>query len=146
MPSLEETFASIRARRDKLDQLDGELAAVIQQVEEVLRGLKPGVRIEMDYETSNGTRWIIFQKHNGDWRIMWSNTEEEDKHTPLLSASRLERAHVFETGSDGVMPIEALIHEVPLVLDEAIADRDALVERARALSSAILDAGMRPLT
>lgn len=137
MPSLEETFARIRASRDRLDQLDNELLDVIRRVEEALRSLKPGVRIEMDYETADGTRWLIFQKHNSDWQIMWSNTEVEDKRTPLASATRFERARVFEVGPDGMMPIEALIHEVPDAIDEISEARDALVRRARALSSAI---------
>lgn len=137
MRTLEETFASIRERRDKLNQLDDELSAVIQQVEETLRALQPGVRIEMDYETPNGTRWLIFQRHSSNWQLAWSNTEEEGKFTPLLSASRATRAEVFAVGPDGMMPIEALIHEVPHALDEIIEERGELILRARALSDAL---------
>jgi len=137
VPSLEQTFTLIRERRGELDKLDSELSDIIRQVEETLRALQPGVRIEMDYETANGTRWLIFQKHNSNWQIMWSNTEEEHKHTPLLSASRGTRAEVFEVGPDGMMPIEALIHEAPRAMDEIIGERDALIQRARALSDAL---------
>lgn len=142
MSALDAVFARIRERRDQLDRIDDELSAVIQQVESALRSLRPGMPIEMDYETPDGTRWLIFQKHNADWQIMWSNTEVEDKHTPLVSASRRERARVFEVGPDGMMPIEALIHEVPHAIDEIIEERSALIQRARALSSALIGAGI----
>lgn len=138
MPRLEQTFAAIRERRGVLDKLDSELSDAIRQVEETLRDLQPGVPIEMDYETARGTRWLIFQKHNTNWQIMWSNSEKEDKHTPLLSASRGTRAEVFEIGPDGMMPIEALIHEAPHAMDEIIGERQSMIERARALSNALV--------
>lgn len=141
MLDIEAAFAAIRARRDELDVLDDQLSLVIRHVEIALIELRPGVSSDVDYEVPDkGTQWLSFQKHKGQWQIMWSNTDDGNQ-TPLLSAARQTRAEVFEPLSEGLTPIELLIHEMASTIASYATERSVQLTRANRLSAALVAAG-----
>lgn len=98
LPELASALADLRASVDELDKLDDELGAMIQTVEDALRGLGLGVRIAVQMERGeNWEKFLAFDRHGKGWRLLIEEGAEDGwRVTALASAPRDDRASVFE--------------------------------------------------
>lgn len=142
--NLESTFALIRRDRAKLNVSDDILLDVIRHVESALIELRPGVSADVYCKPGDGDEddayWLVFGKAQGQWRVMWARGEDDDP-APLSDMSREIRANVFRPTAEGATSIELLILGVANSVTKNAKERGPLVERARALSTAIESLG-----
>lgn len=141
--NLESTFALIREHRDKLNMADDALLEVIRHVECALIELRPGVSADVYCAPAiedGEAYWLTFGKVNGSWRVMWARGDEDDP-VPLADLSREIRASAFAPTEEGPTPLELLILGVADSVVKNTKERTPLVERARALSTALTSLG-----
>ena len=143
---LKSTFALIHRDRAKLNVSDDILLDVIRHVESVLIEMRPGVSADVyckptdDAAVEDEAFWLVFGKTSGQWRIMWARGDDDDP-APLADMSREIRAAVFKPTPEGPTPLELLILGVADSVTKNAKERGPLVERARALSTAIESLG-----
>lgn len=136
-------FATIREKRDKLNECDDELIRIIQHVEAALAELRIGVPTDIHYpgrDEGDEDQWLSYGKQGGSWRVLHSY-KEDGAQSLLLSSSRETRAEVFKALPEGPTPIEVLILGIADSIAYYTKERGPLVERAKALSAAILALG-----
>lgn len=139
--SVSEALGLIPDRRDKLNVEDDKLRRVIRHIEFALNKMSPGVTATYGYSLPNDNvpRRLAFTVASKRWLITWAERDEDA--VPLLSAPRNARAEVFKPMFDGLAPIELLVIEVAVLLDDLQQTRSPMLEVAGRLHVALTKAG-----
>lgn len=90
-----------------------------------------------EYDSGGATGFptdLVFGKHDGKWQLLIELSLPDDTSdiTPLLSCSRETRLRVFSEGH-----LEALVRGAVSQLDKQLIAREAAVEKARKLVTAL---------
>jgi len=138
---LSAALSTLDARRTELNRLDDEYLALIARLEEALRALGFGLRVEhrmvRGFADGDAEEVLAFDKVGGTWRLVHEEgpcdaDPDQWSATPVASCDRDLRFQIFAKGH-----VAELLRQILIAVERAISARTTYLEPSKALVAAV---------